>query len=44
MDEQAHIELEWRSASELLVKHSPSRVYKDESVVDGVHITRVLIP
>ena len=44
MDEPAHSELEWRSPSELLVKHSPSRVYEDESVVDGVHIRRLLTP
>jgi hypothetical protein len=44
MDEPARIELEWRSSSELLVKHTPSRVYRDESVVDGVHIHRVVQP
>jgi hypothetical protein len=43
MDEPARIELEWRSPGELLVKHTPSRVYKDERDVDGVHIRRVLI-
>jgi len=41
LNDPAHVEVEWRSSNELLIRHSPASVFGEESEVDGVRIVRV---
>jgi hypothetical protein len=42
LEEPAKLDVVWRSATELTMLHTATRVYRDEKLVDGVRIERVV--
>ena len=42
LEEPAKLDVVWRSATELRVLHTATRVFRDEKLVDGVRIERMV--
>jgi hypothetical protein len=42
LEEPANLEVVWRSATELRMMHTPTRVFRDETLVDAVRIERLV--